>query len=244
MTMRPTESEIARLVDHTLLKPDATQNEIAKLCAEALQYHFASVCVNPWNVGQAAEILRGSDVKVCTVVGFPLGATLPEVKVFEAQKSIERGAQEIDMVINIGALKSGRASAVEADIHGVVNASHHGKAICKVIIETCLLTREEKIQASLAAKNAGADFVKTSTGFSTAGATPEDVRLIRETIGPSTGIKAAGGVRTLEDLQKMVEAGATRIGASAGVKIIEQLRSGKSSAAPGASPTAPSGDKY
>ena len=137
--------------------------------------------MNPWNVAQAAEILRGSDVKVCTVVGFPLGATLPEVKVFEAQKSIERGAQEIDMVINIGALKSGRVGAVEADIHGVVTASHHGDAICKVIIETCLLTREEKIQASLAAKNAGADFVKTSTGFSTAGATPEDVRLIRET---------------------------------------------------------------
>jgi deoxyribose-phosphate aldolase len=244
MTMPPTESEIARLIDHTLLKPDATQNEIAKLCAEALQYHFASVCVNPWNVAQAAEILRGSDVKVCTVVGFPLGATLPEVKVFEAQKSIERGAQEIDMVINIGALKSGRVGAVEADIHGVVNASHHGKAICKVIIETCLLTREEKIQASLAAKNAGADFVKTSTGFSTSGATPEDVRLIRETIGPSTGIKAAGGVRTLEDLQNMVAAGATRIGASAGVKIIEQLRSGKSPAAPGAPSSAPSGDKY
>jgi deoxyribose-phosphate aldolase len=240
MTMPLTGSEIARLIDHTLLKPDATQTEIAKLCAEALQYRFASVCVNPWNVAQAAEILRGSDVKVCTVVGFPLGATLPEVKVFEAQKSIERGAQEIDMVINIGALKSGRIGAVEVDTHGVVAASHHGGAICKVIIETCLLTREEKIYASLAAKNAGADFVKTSTGVSTAGATPEDVRLIRETIGPGTGIKAAGGVRTLEDLQRMVAAGATRIGASAGVKIIEQLRSGKSSSAPGAS----SGDKY
>jgi deoxyribose-phosphate aldolase len=240
MIMPLTESEIARLIDHTLLKPDATQDEIRKLCAEALQYEFASVCVNPWNVAQAAELLRASAVKVCTVVGFPLGATLPEVKVFEAQKSIERGAQEIDMVINIGALKSGLLPAVEADIHGVVAASHHGGAICKVIIETCLLTREEKIQASLAAKNAGADFVKTSTGFSTAGATPEDVRLIRETIGSNTGIKAAGGVRTLEDLQKMVEAGATRIGASAGVKIIQQLRSGKSPAASGAS----SGDKY
>ena len=235
-----TELEIARLIDHTLLKSDATQDEVAKLCAEALQYHFTSVCVNPWNVAEAAEILRGSDVKVCTVVGFPLGATLPEVKAFEAQKSIERGAQEIDMVINIGALKSGLPQVVEADIHGVVTASHRGSAICKVIIETCLLTREEKIRASLAAKNAGADFVKTSTGFSTAGATPEDVRLIRETIGSSTGIKAAGGVRTLEDLEKMVAAGATRIGASAGVKIIEQFRSGKSSAAPGAS----SGDKY
>ena len=240
MIMTLTESEVAKLIDHTLLKPDATQDEIRKLCEEALQCQFASVCVNPWNVAQSAELLRGSMVKVCTVVGFPLGATLPEVKVFEAQKSIERGAQEVDMVINIGALKSGRAGAVEADIHGVVAASHHSGAICKVIIETCLLRRDEKIQASLAAKNAGADFVKTSTGFSTAGATPEDLRLIRETIGPNTGIKAAGGVRTLEDLQKMVEAGATRIGASAGVKIIQQLRSGKSPAAPGAS----SGEKY
>ena len=240
MTMPPTESEIARLIDHTLLKPDASQNEIAKLCAEALQYHFASVCVNPWNVVQAAEILRGSNVKVCTVVGFPLGATLPEVKVFEAQKSIERGAQEVDMVINIGALKSGRLGAVEADIHGVVVASHHGKAICKVIIETCLLSREQKIRAALASKSAGADFVKTSTGFSTAGATPEDVRLIRETIGAGTGIKAAGGVRTLEDLEKMVEAGATRIGASAGVKIVEQARGGKSVA----QSTSPPGGNY
>jgi len=240
MIMPLTESEIAKLIDHTLLKPDATQDEIRKLCEEALHYQFASVCVNPWNVAQSTEILRGSSVKVCTVVGFPLGATLPEVKVFETQKSIERGAQEMDMVINIGALKSGRVGAVEADIHGVVAASHRGGAVCKVIIETCLLTREEKIQAALAAKNAGADFVKTSTGFSTAGATPEDVRLIRETIGANTGIKAAGGVRTLEDLQKMVEAGATRIGASAGVKIIQQLRSGKSPAASGAS----SGDKY
>jgi len=244
MTMPLNESEIARLIDHTLLKPDAAQNEIAKLCAEALQYHFASVCVNPWNVAQASEILRGRDVKVCTVVGFPLGATLLDVKVFEAQKSIERGALEIDMVINIGALKSGRLGAVEADIHGVVTASHHGKAICKVIIETCLLTREEKIQAALAAKNAGADFVKTSTGFSTAGATPEDVRLIRETIGPEAGVKAAGGVRTLDDLLKMVEAGATRIGASAGVKIIEQFRTGKSSAAPGGSSPVRSDGKY
>lgn len=240
MIMALTESDIARLIDHTLLKPDATQDEIRKLCEEALQYQFASVCVNPWNVAQSAKLLRGSAVKVCTVVGFPLGATLPEVNVFEAQKAIERGAQEIDMVINIGALKSGLLDAVQADIHGVVKASHQGGALCKVIIETCLLSRDEKIQASLAAKNAGADFVKTSTGFSTAGATPDDVRLIRETIGADTGIKAAGGVRTLEDLQKMVEAGATRIGASAGVKIIQQSRSGKSPAASGAS----SSDKY
>jgi deoxyribose-phosphate aldolase len=236
-----TEFEIARLIDHTLLKPDATRDEIRILCEEALRWQFASVCVNPWNVAQAAEALRGSTVKVCTVVGFPLGATLPEVKVFEAQKSIARGAQEIDMVINIGALKSGQLDVVEADICGVVDASHRGGALCKVILETCLLTRDEKIRSSLAAKNADADFVKTSTGFSTAGATPEDVRLIRETIGPGPGIKAAGGVRTLEDLQKMVEAGATRIGASAGVKIMEQVRSGKSPASP-RSPS--SGDKY
>jgi deoxyribose-phosphate aldolase len=240
MNMSLNESEIARLIDHTLLKPEASQEEVRKVCEEALQYHFAAVCVNPWNVPQAAALLRGSTVKVCTVVGFPLGAALPEVKVFEAGKSIELGAQEIDMVINVGALKSGELDVVEADIRGVVEASHHGGAICKVIIETALLTRDEKIQASLAAKNAGADFVKTSTGFSTAGATPDDVRLMRQTVGANTGVKAAGGVRTLEDLQNMVAAGATRIGASAGVKIIEQLRAGKPHAAPGT----PSADKY
>jgi len=224
--MALTASKIARLIDHTLLKPEATRDEIRKLCEEALKYDFASVCVNPWNVPQAAELLRGSVVKVCTVVGFPLGATLPEVKAFEAQESLKRGAQEIDMVINIGALKSGLLDAVAGDIRGVVETAHRGGGICKVILETALLTREEKVQGSLAAKNAGADFVKTSTGFSSAGATPEDVRLIRETIGAGTGIKAAGGVRTLEDLLKMVDAGATRIGASAGVKIVEQARSG------------------
>lgn len=231
--MNLTPTEIARLIDHTLLKAEASRDEIVKLCAEALKYNFASVCVNPWNVAQAAEILRGSPVKVCTVVGFPLGATLPEVKVFETQRAIHHGAQEIDMVINIGALKSELVGLVEADIRGVVEASHGGGAICKVIIETCLLGREEKIRAALAAKSAGADFVKTSTGFGTGGATPEDVRLIRETVGAGTGIKAAGGVRTLEDLEKMVEAGATRIGASAGVKIVEQARAGKSSAQSG-----------
>jgi deoxyribose-phosphate aldolase len=222
-----TPQQIALLIDHTLLKPEATPDEIRKLCDEALNYGFASVCVNPWNVPQAAELLRGSVVKVCTVAGFPLGATFPEVKAFEAQQSLEHGAQEIDMVINIGALKSGLRDAVTADIRGVVDSAHRGRGICKVILETALLTREEKVEASLAAKDAGADFVKTSTGFSISGATPDDVRLIRETIGTSTGIKAAGGVRTLEDLLKMVEAGATRIGASAGVKIIEQARSGK-----------------
>jgi deoxyribose-phosphate aldolase len=228
--MNLTPAEIAQLIDHTLLKADASRDEIQKLCREALEYEFASVCVNPWNVPQAADILRGSGVKVCTVVGFPLGATLPEVKVFETQRAIHYGAQEIDMVVNIGALKSGKLGLVEADIRGVVEASHGGAAVCKVIIETCSLTHDEKIRAALAAKNAGADFVKTSTGFSTAGATPEDVRLIRETIGAGTGIKAAGGVRTLEDLLRMVEAGATRIGASAGVKIVEQARAGKVSA--------------
>jgi deoxyribose-phosphate aldolase len=227
-------AEIARLIDHTLLKADASRDEIQKLCEEALQYEFASVCVNPWNVPQAADILRGSDVKVCTVTGFPLGATLPEVKVFETQRAIHHGAQEIDMVINIGALKSAQLGLVESDIRGVVIASHDGGAICKVIIETCLLTRDEKVRAALAAKNAGADYVKTSTGFSTAGATPEDVRLIRETIGPGAGIKAAGGVRTLQDLERMVEAGATRIGASAGVKIVDEARAGKRSAGPDA----------
>ena len=231
--MNLTSTEIARLIDHTLLKADAARDEIEKLCVEALKYNFASVCVNPWNVAQAAEILRGSPVKVCTVVGFPLGATLPEVKVFETQRAIHHGAQEIDMVINIGGLKSELIGLVEADIRGVVEASHGGGAICKVIIETCLLSREEKIRAALASKSAGADFVKTSTGFSTAGATPEDVR---ETVGAGTGIKAAGGVRTFEDLEKMVEAGATRIGASAGVKIVEQAREGKSSAQSGSLP--------
>jgi deoxyribose-phosphate aldolase len=220
----PIEADIARLIDHTLLKPDATREEIRKICVEALKFGFASVCVNPWNVSQVAELLRGSEVRVCTVVGFPLGATLPQVKQFEAEEAIKLGAQEIDMVINIGALKSGLAEAVEADIRGVAEASHRGGAICKVILETSLLTTEEKVRGSLAAKNAGADFVKTSTGFSTGGATAEDVRLMRAVVGDGLGVKASGGVRSLEDVQKMVEAGATRIGASASVKILEQAR--------------------
>jgi deoxyribose-phosphate aldolase len=238
--MTLTAEQIARLIDHTILKADASRDEVQKVCDEALQYNFASVCVNPWNVAQAAEILRSSDVRVCATVGFPLGATLPEVKAFETERAIHHGAQEIDMVINIGALKSGQLAVVESDIRGVVDASHAGRAICKVIIETCLLNRDEKIRATLAAKNAGADFVKTSTGFSTAGATPDDVRLMRETVGPGTGVKAAGGVRTLEDLLKMVEAGATRIGASAGVKIVEQARAGNSASS--SNSVAPSGN--
>ncbi|MGB9334498.1 MAG: deoxyribose-phosphate aldolase [Candidatus Acidiferrales bacterium] len=218
------DAQIAHLIDHTLLKPDATRDQIRKLCDEAVKFGFASVCINPWNVAQAAELVRGSEVKVCTVVGFPLGATLPQVKIYETDAVIKLGAQEIDMVINIGALKSGLDDTVEADIRGVVEASHRGGAICKVILETALLTIEEKIRGSLAAKNAGADFVKTSTGFSTGGATAEDVSLMRAVVGGEIGIKAAGGVRSFEDFQKMVAAGATRVGASASVKILEQAR--------------------
>jgi deoxyribose-phosphate aldolase len=218
------DAQIAHLIDHTLLKPDATREQIRKLCEEAVKFGFASVCINPWNVAQAAELVRGSEVKVCTVVGFPLGATLAQVKIYETDAVIKLGAQEIDMVINIGALKSGLDDTVEADIRGVVEASHRGGAICKVILETALLTIEEKVRGSLAAKNAGADFVKTSTGFSTGGATAEDVSLMRAVVGGEIGIKAAGGVRSFEDFQKMVAAGATRVGASASVKILEQAR--------------------
>jgi deoxyribose-phosphate aldolase len=226
------DQSIAALIDHTLLKPEASRADIEKLCGEAVRFGFASVCVNPWNVALAAELTRGSCVKVCTVVGFPLGATLPQVKIYEAEEAIKLGAQEIDMVQNVGALKSGLDDQVEADIRGVVEACHRAGAICKVILETALLTLDEKVRASRATKRAGADFVKTSTGFSSGGATVEDVALIRATIGSELGIKAAGGIRSLEDLQKMVAAGATRIGASASVKIIEQARSGIPSAAP------------
>ena len=212
----------AGLIDHTLLKPEASRKEIAKLCEEAARFGFASVCVNPWNVPLAAELLRGTAVKVCTVVGFPLGATLPQVKIHETEEAIKLGAQEIDMVINIGALKSGLDDLVQSDIRGVVEASHRGGAICKVIFETALLTTEEKIRAALTSKKAGADFVKTSTGFSTAGATAEDVALLRAMVGSEMGVKAAGGVRSLEDVKKLLCAGATRIGASASVKIMEQ----------------------
>lgn len=225
---------IAALIDHTLLKPGACRADIEKLCAEAVRFGFASVCVNPWNVALAAELTSGSSVKVCTVIGFPLGATLPQVKIYEAEEAIKLGAQEIDMVQNIGALKSGSDDRVEADIRGVVEASHRGGAICKVILETALLTTSEKVRASLAAKRAGADFVKTSTGFASGGATVEDVALMRETVGNEIGIKASGGIRSFEDLQKMVAAGATRIGASASVRIIEQARGTTSGPAPAA----------
>jgi deoxyribose-phosphate aldolase len=226
--VKQVDAEIAALIDHTLLKPDATRDEIRKLCDEAVKFGFASVCVNPWNVAQAAELVRGSRVKVCTVVGFPLGATLPQVKIFEAEQAIKLGAQEVDMVQNVGALKSGLDDQVEQDIRGVAEAAHRAGAICKVILETALLTNDEKVRASKAAKNAGADFVKTSTGFSTSGATAEDVALMRGAVGSQLGVKASGGIRSLEDVKKMVSAGATRIGASASVRIVEQARSGPS----------------
>jgi deoxyribose-phosphate aldolase len=232
----------AGLIDHTLLKPEASRDEIRKLCQEAARFGFASVCINPWNVPLAAEMLRGTNVKVCTVVGFPLGATLPQVKIHEAEEAIKLGAQEIDMVINIGALKSSQDDVVESDIRGVVEASHRGGAICKVILETALLTTEEKVRGSLACKKAGADFVKTSTGFSSAGATAEDVALMRAVVGSEIGVKAAGGVRSFEDLKKMVCAGATRIGASASVKIMEQAVGAAPPAAP--APSASAANSY
>lgn len=216
------EAGFAGLIDHTLLKPEASRDDIRKLCQEAVRFGFASVCVNPWNVPLAAELVRGTKVKVCTVIGFPLGATLSRVKIHEAEEAIKLGAQEVDMVINIGALKSGQDDVVESDIRGVVEVAHRGGAICKVIFETSLLIVEEKVRAALASKRAGADFVKTSTGFSTGGATAEDVALMRAVAGSGIGVKASGGVRTFDDLKKMVCAGATRIGASASVKIMEQ----------------------
>jgi len=219
------EAGLAGLIDHTLLKPEATRDDIRKLCSEAARFGFASVCIHPWNVPLAAELLRSTNVKVCTVIGFPLGATLSQVKIYEAEEAIKLGAQEVDMVINVGALKSGQDDMVESDIRGVVDVAHRSGAICKVILETSLLTTEEKVRASLASKKAGADFVKTSTGFSTGGATAEDVALMRAVVGSEIGVKASGGVRTLEDLKKMVCAGATRIGASASVRIMEQAAS-------------------
>jgi len=217
----PQDLKLASMIDHTLLKPDATQQEVAQLCFEARKYGFASVCINPTWVSLCAQLLQGSAVKVCTVIGFPLGATAPEVKAFEAQTAIKQGATEIDMVINIGALKARDLELVGKDIRGVVKASHANGAIVKVIIEAVLLTDEEKTIACLLSKEAEADFVKTSTGFASGGATVHDVELMRRTVGPDMGVKAAGGVRTFEDAESMIKAGATRIGASAGVKIIQ-----------------------
>jgi deoxyribose-phosphate aldolase len=218
----------ASLIDHTLLKPEATEADIKKLCDEAAQFGFASVCVNPGWVKQAAEFLRGTGVPVCTVIGFPLGATLPDVKAYEARRSIFNGAREVDMVINIGKLKSGDDCAVEDDITAVVEAAHEDHILCKVIIETALLTDEEKVRVCLAAKNAGADFVKTSTGFAKGGATAHDVALMRHTVGKALGVKASGGVKGIDDARAMFEAGATRIGASVGVKIAQEASGQKS----------------
>ncbi|TCZ75421.1 deoxyribose-phosphate aldolase [Paenibacillus albiflavus] len=213
--------QIARMIDHTLLKADATKEAIVKLAEEAKQYKFASVCVNPANVATAYEVLRDTpDVKVCTVIGFPLGASTPEVKAFGVKDAIANGATEVDMVINIGALKDKQDELVERDIRAVVEAAH-GKALTKVIIETCLLSEEEKVRACKLSVRAGADFVKTSTGFSTGGATAADISLMRQTVGPDIGVKASGGIRSYEDFQAMVAAGATRIGASSGVAIMQ-----------------------
>lgn len=212
------------MIDHTLLKQDATKQQIEKLCAEAKEYLFASVCVNPTWVKTSADLLAGTPVKVCTVIGFPLGASTPETKAFETTDAIKNGAGEIDMVLNVGALKSEDHALVKRDIDAVVEAAK-GKAIVKVILETCLLTKEEIKLASQISKDAGADFVKTSTGFSTGGATVEDVTLMREVVGPNLGVKASGAVRSLEDVEKMIEAGATRIGASSGVQIMQGLTS-------------------
>lgn len=217
----PQDGNLAKMIDHTLLKPDATQQEIAQLCFEAKKHGFASVCVNPTWVSLCAQLLQGSPVKVCTVIGFPLGATSSETKAFETETAIRQGATEIDMVINIGALKARDLETVARDIRGVVNAAHAKNILVKVIIETTLLTDEEKTIASLISKEAGADFVKTSTGFAGGGATIHDVELMRRAVGPQMGVKASGGVRTFEDAESMIKAGATRIGASAGVKIIQ-----------------------
>lgn len=210
----------AKLIDHTLLKTDATKADLTKLLAEAKQFNFKSVCVSPIWVRYAAEQLSGNDVAVCTVIGFPQGATPSRVKAFETKQAIEDGAAEVDMVIAVGLLKGGDDDAVEADIRAVVEAAH-GKALTKVIIETCLLTDEEKVRACRCAKNAGADFVKTSTGFSTGGATVSDIELMRKTVGEEMGVKASGGVRTRQDADRMIAAGATRIGTSNGRKIVE-----------------------
>lgn len=213
-------NKLARMIDHTILKADATEAEVTKLCKEALEYNFASVCVNPAMVKLAASLLKGSEVEVCTVIGFPLGANQTSVKAFETLETIKDGATEVDMVINIGKLKEGNLEYVKNDIEAVVNAAK-GKALTKVIIESCLLTDEEKVTACKLSKEAGADFVKTSTGFSTGGATAADIKLMRETVGKELGVKASGGVRSREDALQMIENGATRIGASASIAICE-----------------------
>jgi deoxyribose-phosphate aldolase len=216
--------EIARLIDHTLLKPDATREQLETLCREARQHGFATVCVNPAWVRLCADLLRGSETRVCTVAGFPLGATTPEVKAFEAARAVAEGATEVDMVMNVGALKSGDYRLVERDVAAVVEACHPQGALVKVIIEAALLTDDEKVKACVIARAACADFVKTSTGFGPGGATAADVALMRRVVGPEMGVKAAGGVRDFQSAKAMLEAGADRLGASVGVKIVQESR--------------------
>ncbi|MCJ7824904.1 MAG: deoxyribose-phosphate aldolase [Anaerolineales bacterium] len=214
---------LALMIDHTQLNPDATYQQIDALCQEAAEYQFASVCIHPIHAERCTNRLLGTSVQVCTVVGFPLGTNLTSAKVYETQAVIELGATEIDMVMNIGALKSNDLMSVQEDIAAVVQVCHQNSAICKVIIETCLLSDSEKLNACSLVQASGADFVKTSTGFSTGGATVEDVRLMRQTVGPNVGVKAAGGIRTLQAAEAMIEAGANRIGASASVRIMQEL---------------------
>ena len=223
--LAPTDGQLAHMIDHTLLKPDATQDEIARLCFEARKHGFASVCVNPSYVRLCAQLLKGSAVVVCTVVGFPLGATPTEVKVYETQQAIRDGACEVDMVINVGAVKSRDYELAQRDIASVARSCHAGNGLLKVIIEAALLTDEEKVIACQLAKVAGADYVKTSTGFGPGGATAADVALMRRVVGPTIGVKAAGGIRTLADAQEMIAAGASRLGASASVKIMQEAGS-------------------
>ncbi|MFX0198651.1 MAG: deoxyribose-phosphate aldolase [Candidatus Hodarchaeota archaeon] len=218
--MELSKTELARMIDHTLLKAETTTKDILRICQEAKQFGFASVVVNPTYIKKAAESLKNSEVNVCTVVGFPLGASTTDVKVFEAQNALQNGADELDMVINVGSLKSGDFDLVLCDIKGIVDAAD--EKVVKVIIETCYLTKEEKIKACQLAKDANAHFVKTSTGFGSGGATIEDVQLMRKVVGSNMGVKAAGGIRTYEDAIQMIRAGANRLGASAGVSIIEE----------------------
>jgi len=228
---RGSHPDLARMIDHTLLKPEATAGQIARLCAEARVYRFASACVNPPYVRYCAELLKDApDVAVCTVIGFPLGAHTPPAKAFEALQAIADGATELDMVINIGAVKSGDWVLVREDVARVVEVTQAGGALCKVILETALLTDDEKVRASEICREAGADFVKTSTGFGPGGATAEDVALLRRTVGPEMGVKASGGIRTYADAQRMIAAGATRIGTSAGVQIVREARGADASA--------------
>jgi deoxyribose-phosphate aldolase len=223
----PLGKEIAGWIDHTLLKPEATSAQIRQLCQEAIQHHFASVCINPAHVPLASGLLKDTKEKVCTVIGFPLGAVLPEYKVFEALSCINAGASEVDMVINIGAVKSEAYGLVLNEVRAVADTAHNQGALIKVILETCLLSRREKIIACLICQAAGADFVKTSTGFGTGGATVEDVVLMRRVIGVEMGLKAAGGIRSYADAIAMIKAGANRLGASAGVKIVQEAESAK-----------------